>query len=363
MNVQPKYLVVEKVVLDTDLYLSKHYISEYQTCKVIEAPIKSKHSKGSIILVGNQICFDKAPHFGDKCFYIDSSEVFGSIKDGRIIPENSIVYCEADKNKKSKVVKGDFEYYKDITYKPLETTNVTQDGFVYSVCEKAKHSVFDNELNVEVSHGDHVYCHHFLTDSDNERSFNGKKYYETWYEHLYCKVSDGEIKMLNEWNFISPVLSSNNSTDSGIIKEINKKNELRVGVINHPCKKLSDLGLKIGDKVFFKKGREYLIDVEGKSYYRIETNDILCKYENMEALGDIVIVKEIKPDNKKGGFIKTVANNPIAEKGEVISVGSNCSENIKPGDVVLFRKMANTEVEINGDVLLLMQYKNIYVKV
>ena len=73
-------------------------------------------------------------------------------------------------------------------------------------------------------------------------------------------------------------------------------------------------------------------------------------------------MKEIKPDNTKGGFLKTVAQNPIAERGEVISIGSECGDNVKPGDHILFRKMANTEVEIDGEKLLLMKYQNVYVK-
>ncbi len=362
MIVQSRYIVIEKVVLTTDLYLSKFYVDAYQTCKVVQSSEGSIYGKGDIILVANRICFDKAPDFGSKAYYIDASEVFGCIREGKIIPSNNIVYIKADKTKKSKVNKGGFEYFKDITYKPLDSSNVTQDGEVYSVCEKANHTVFEHELDIEIVPGDHVYCHHFLTDEDNERDFNGEMYYELAYEHLYCKVVEGEIKMLNEWNFVSPVESSDDLTESGIIKELNKKNELRVGIINHPCQKLLNRGVKEGSKVYFRKGREYLMEVEGKSYYRIETNDILCKYENMEAIGDIIIVREVKPDNMKGGFVKTVALNAAAERGEVISLGSECGDKIKEGDHVLFRRMANTEVEINGEKLLLMKYQNVYVK-
>jgi chaperonin GroES len=363
MIVQPRYVVVEKVVLSTDLYLSKFYVDEYQTCKVIQTSEDSIYSKGETLLVGNKICFDKAPQFGGKTFYIDATEVFGSIKNGTIVPSNNIVYIKADKNKKSKVDAGGMDLFKDITYKPLETSNVTQDGIVLSVCNEAKHSVFENDLKIEVKPGDHVYCHHFLTDSDNEREFNGEMFYEIGYEHLYCKVANGEIKMLNEWNFVVPVEGEIGLTESGIILDLKKTNELRVGIIKHPCQKLLSRGVKSGDKVFFKRGREYRIDVEEEVMYRIETNDILSRYENMEALGEIIIVKVIPEDNMKGGFIKTVAQNPIPDKGEVLSVGEGCPEGLKAGDTILFRKMASTEVEIEGKKVLMMNYKSAYVKV
>ena len=361
MRVLDKYLVVEKVVLNTTLHLSPYYIDEYQTCKVISSPGDSIFEKDVIILVGNKICFDKAPDFGSKSYYIDSSEVFGRIENGLIIPSINMVYIRADKQKKSLVKTGSLELFKDITYKPLDTDNVTQDGEVLSVCDKAKHTVFNRELDIDIEPGDHVYCHHFLTDKDNERIHNGVSYYEMAYEHLYCKISEGLITMLNEWNFIEPVVAEIGLGEFGIIKEVKKRNELRVGIVRNPCKKLLSRGVKSGDTIYFKRGREYRINVEGKELYRIETNDILSRYENMEAIGKIVIVKEIKPDNKKGVFLKTVAQNPIPDKGEVISVGDECGSKIKIGDVVLFRKMANTEIEIDNQKLLLMNYDSIYV--
>jgi len=273
----------------------------------------------------------------------------------------NMVYIKADKNKKSKVVSGGLELFKDITYKPLDTDNITQDGEVLSVCDEAKHTVFLHDLNVEVVPGDHVYCHHFLTDEDNERTHNGVKYYEIAYEHLYCKVSEGIIVMLNEWNFVEPIEAEIKEGRFGIIKDVKKKNELRLGIVRHPCQKLLSRGVKSGDKVYFKRGREYRINVEGKELYRIETNDIISRYENMEAIGDIVIVKQIKPEDHVGKFLKTVAQNPTPDRGEVISIGESCGDRIKKGDVVLFRKMANTEIEVEGEKFLLMKYDNIYV--
>ena len=363
MIVQDKYTVVKKVVLGTDMYLAQHYIDEYQTCEVVKSSEGSIYEEKDILLVGNRICFDKAIDFGSESYYIDASEVFGFIKDGNITPSKSYVYIEADKDRKSSVTSGGIKFFNDTTYDPLGTKNVVQDGTVLTACVSAKHSVFGHDLDVEVQPGDKVYTHHFLTDSDNEREFNGKKYYEMLYENLYCKISDGKIVMLNEWNFVTPVKAEIEKSATGIVADFHKENELRVGIINHTSKSLRARGIKPGDKVFFKRKREYKIDVEGDIMYRIETNDILCKYDNMEALGEIIIVKAIERSNTRNGFITTLEVNQIPDKGEVLSVGSECGDSLKKGDIILFRKMASTEVDTEEGRVLLMSYKSAYAKV
>lgn len=268
MRVLPEYIVVRKVI-DVDIYVSEYYKNEYQVCEVISS---KDFNVGDRIFVGNKIFFDKATDFGEDAWYIYLEDVFAVVKDGLIIPSNDIVYVEADKDKKT----NDSGLYRDISYKPLETENVTQDGVVLSVCKQAKDSYFHNELKIEIEPGDHVYTHHFLTDHGAERNFNEKTYYEIKYEDLYCKVVGGNIIMLNEWNFITPV--ENELLEIGGIQlETIKKYESRTGIINVMSESLRKKGLQKGDKIIFKKGREYKIDVEGKRYYRINTRDILYK--------------------------------------------------------------------------------------
>ena len=355
--------MVEKVLLDNKFKLAQEDIDEYQVCKVVQSPEVSDFNEGDTILISNRICFDKAPHFGRDRYYISASEVFGTLKDGVITALKNIVYIKADKYQKTSIEVGGMTFHNDTSYKPLARKNVTQSGVVLTACKTAFHSAFDHELSVEVEAGDKIYCHHFLTDSDNERKINGETYYEFQYEHLYCKLVDGKIVMLNDWNFVSPIESSDDVGENGLIMDLKKQNELRVGVINHTSKSLRAMGISIGDKVYFKKGREYSMDVEDETFYRIETRDILCKYNKMEALGKIVVVKTIKEDNMKGGMIYSLDQNPTPEKGEVLAVGPDCGGSLKAGDVILFRKMASSEVEIEGQKVLLMEYNNVYVKV
>ncbi len=88
----------------------------------------------------------------------------------------------------------------------------------------------------------------------------------------------------------------------------------------------------------------------------------------LKPLRDRVVVKRIKEEEKtKGGIIipDTAKEKPI--EGEVVAVGDGrVLENgkkmpleIKKGDRILFGKYAGTEVEIDGEELLIMREDDI----
>jgi co-chaperonin GroES (HSP10) len=275
MSVTPLYLVVEKLVDHPELITSQYYINEYQVCKVIETAPESGLEIGEHILVGNKIFFSPADELAPGLFFIYLEEIYGVFRGETISPMKDFVYIETDKDRKHEV--GGF--FNDTTYNPHAKDNIVQDGTIFSICHTASNTYTDASLVIEADLGDKIYAHHFLTDEDNEREFNGKKYYEIRYENLYCKIVDEEIVMLNEWNFVTPVIQEDEIHDSGVILDFKQKNKLRVGIVNHTCKKLLDRGINIGDQIFFKYGREYEIDVEGNTYYRINTEDIIYKID------------------------------------------------------------------------------------
>lgn len=273
-----KYTLVEKLVDKENLILTDFYKNEYQQCRVLEANKNSDIKTGDRVLVGNKISFDPSS-LKPKSYFIYEEDIYGIMKDEVIIPRRNYVYIQAEKDKKKILKYGSLELIKDTTYNPLDDKNVVQDGVVLSTCSEAYDSYYGEKLNIEIESGDHVYCHHFLTHKHNEREFNGKMYYELHYENVYCKVKDGNIIMLNDWNFVTPVVADQEISDSGIVLDFKQKNQIRVGIINHTCKSLEKRGIKKGDKVFFKTYREYKIYVEGTMYYRILTDDILYKID------------------------------------------------------------------------------------
>ncbi len=276
MIILPKYIAVKKAVHDSKFFLSKEYVDNYQMCEVVLCSDKSMFNKGERVLVNAQCFFEKASILGPDVLYMYTDEIFGVIRGGKIVPVSNIVYVQADKTKKSKITIGGIEMYVDTTYNPLATENVTQDGKVFSVCLEAKDSIFEHPLPIEIAPGDHVYTHHFLTHADSEREFEGKKYYETMYENMYCKIVNGKIVMLNDWNFVSAI-DADQEVVGEVIVDVKKRKQHRTGIIKHLSKSLAARGSKEGDKIIFKKGREYRIIVEGTEYYRISTNDIICE--------------------------------------------------------------------------------------
>ena len=352
MKISSNYIVVKKIPITDKIFVDDVFNDEYQRCEVISVNHKSIYMSTDEVLVGENIYFEKAPLFGDDAFLIDEDEIFGVIKGNVIIPRNDIVYVEADKYKHEVDENG---IVKDISYDPLKRGNITQDGIVLSSCLKAKHSMFDKELKVEIGPGDHVYTHHFLTDEAYEREFNGKKYYEILYENIYCKVVDGQIEMLNDWNFVTAISKGLEQTESGIILETTEKPVTRTAIMQHP----NQVDAYPGDTVLFKTKREYEIDVEGHTYYRILKDDILYNLSQMKALGNTVVVRPVIKSNEVGNIVVSTHVDEAPDTGVVVSVGNN--DEIKEGDTILFRKMASTEVDIDGERLLIVNTKNVYV--
>jgi chaperonin GroES len=363
--VLPKYTAVKKITGDSEFFLTDSYIDKYQMCEVVDCAEESNLLPGEKILVNAQCYFEKSDHFDGDVYCMYTDDIFGVIRDGIIVPMSNMVYIQADKNKKSKMEIGGVEMYVDTTYNPLATENVTQDGTVLSVCLDARDSYFRFPLDIEIEPGDHVYCHHFLTHEDSEREFNGKKYYETMYENMYCKIVNKEIVMLNTWNFISSI-DAHSEMVGDIVLDVKKKKQHRTGVVEHLSKSLYSMGLEKGDKVIFKKGREYRIIVEGNEYYRILTNDIICKImeENkMMPIGKIIIAKVVEAETGFGGIITKTAKDEFPDRGEVIAVGDGCPEGkLKPGDQIIFRKGTSTVIHYEGEDLLIMNYDNVWIR-
>ncbi|HEY1708108.1 MAG TPA: co-chaperone GroES [Rhizomicrobium sp.] len=89
---------------------------------------------------------------------------------------------------------------------------------------------------------------------------------------------------------------------------------------------------------------------------------------NFRPLGDRVVVRRVKEDQKTAGGIiipETAQEKP--QEGEVVSVGPGALDDngkrvtpeVKAGDFVLFGKWSGTEVKVNGEELLIMKEADI----
>ena len=85
-------------------------------------------------------------------------------------------------------------------------------------------------------------------------------------------------------------------------------------------------------------------------------------------LGDRVVVRRVKEDNKTdGGIIIPDTAQEKPQEGEIIAVGPGALDDngkrvvpeVKSGDRVLFGKWSGTEVKIDGEDLLIMKESDI----
>jgi chaperonin GroES len=84
---------------------------------------------------------------------------------------------------------------------------------------------------------------------------------------------------------------------------------------------------------------------------------------SIKPLADRVLVKPAAAEEKSvGGIIipDTAKEKPL--KGEVVAVGNGTKDEemvVKPGDNVLYGKYAGTEIELDGNIYLIMRQSDI----
>jgi chaperonin GroES len=93
----------------------------------------------------------------------------------------------------------------------------------------------------------------------------------------------------------------------------------------------------------------------------------MAKTKKVRPLGDRVIVKAMTQETSKSGIIIPDTAKEKPQQGKVVAVGpGRLSENgerlspeVKDGDVVLFGKYSGTEIEVDGDELLILRESDI----
>jgi chaperonin GroES len=93
----------------------------------------------------------------------------------------------------------------------------------------------------------------------------------------------------------------------------------------------------------------------------------MAKTKKVRPLGDRVIVKAMTQETSKSGIIIPDTAKEKPQQGKVVAVGpGRLSENgerlspeVKDGDIVLFGKYSGTEIEVDGDELLILRESDI----
>jgi co-chaperonin GroES (HSP10) len=197
------------------------------------------------------------------------------------------------KTVKDTIKVGDQEMYLDTRFNEFE--NRAMEGEVVGTPLK---------FNTGVEEGDTLYFHHHVILGGahltmKEKGLNENKergQYLGGYKDLYYVMYDGgddpffcqayahkskrtgDVRLLGEWIFLTPAEQEPELKSSIIELMPQKKPEFnQFGYVRYGSKKLEELGLHEGDKVFFMKNADYVMEINGEKLYRVYLQHIYAK--------------------------------------------------------------------------------------
>ena len=146
------------------------------------------------------------------------------------------------------------------------TTIVISEGWnPYDVSTNVPYGIVEavpDDIEEDIKVGDKMYGHHFLVDNEIEDGIHWQLI-----KDVVCVIRDGEIIMLNDWNFLEPE-SAEQKTESGIFLTPVEGDREDRAIVKHASKFLKSQGVKRGDTVYFRKDCDKPMDIEGEVLFR-----------------------------------------------------------------------------------------------
>ena len=190
-------------------------------------------------------------------------------------PIKDYFFVKVEKKTEDTTSIGDTELVIDTSFDPLVLAR--QYGVVVETPGALTHGI-----DLDIKKGDIVYCHHFLTQDENEVKFYEQDLvYKIFWSDVYCRVRNGKLKMLHYWNFVEQKMEDEKdfTTESGILTKPHMEQIEFRGYIRHMNKGMKELGVKEGDEVVFSENSEYDMNIMGEKLMRMRNFDILAKIE------------------------------------------------------------------------------------
>ena len=167
---------------------------------------------------------------------------------------------------------------------PEDDTYIPQKGTIISVPgttnTKARKVGITPDL---LSDGDVVYMHHLAVRS--ERKLTNGQYFLSLPRDLgfsittnfLCKIKDGDIEPIFDWNFCKPVKNVFAETTLIIPEYLRKQKREDVLQIVRPSAATLSNDTKQGDTIIVDKNSIYPIRIEGEDYIAVRDENILLK--------------------------------------------------------------------------------------
>lgn len=147
-------------------------------------------------------------------------------------------------------------------------------GIVKGVPEKLNQHL--SHIEQELKIGDKVYFHYLYNDPMNEVVLEGKRYLNMPYDKIFCAVRDGQIIPVGGWLFITKKEEEVKALEFEVKKEV--KNTGVVSFKSNPYIGEEE-ELEVGGTVCYEDNLEFENEVEGKKYYLIKREYIVCKLQ------------------------------------------------------------------------------------
>ena len=177
---------------------------------------------------------------------------------------NFVVYVPKKVNETKKI--GDVEIYIETKFNEFE--HRVMEGEVVGIPEKYK---------TQVAVGDTLYFHHHVVITPQVLDENNDLYQVNYspdgghatQSYIVKKKDTDEIIALDDWVFLDPI-KPEPKLKSDILELVSFEEEVNYkGKIMYASDKIKELGLKIGDVVWFTKNSDYEMQIDDKKLWRV----------------------------------------------------------------------------------------------
>jgi|MDTC01.1.fsa_nt_gb co-chaperonin GroES (HSP10) len=177
---------------------------------------------------------------------------------------NFVVYVPKKVNETKKI--GDVEIYIETKFNEFE--HRVMEGEVVGIPEKHK---------TQVAIGDTLYFHHHVVITPQVLDEKNDLYQVNYspdgghatQSYIVKKKDTDEIIALDDWVFLDPI-KPEPKLKSDILELVSFEEEVNYkGKIMYASDKIKELGLKIGDVVWFTKDSDYEMQIDDKKLWRV----------------------------------------------------------------------------------------------
>lgn len=179
-----------------------------------------------------------------------------------------IFWLSSEKPVKDTIKLAGQDIFIDTTFEP--EWHVNQEAYVYEV------PLIPEYKNHSILKGEKAIVHHNIPTFKDRRIdyIEDKHVFWCHQTEIFCTISeDGEIKMQQPWILVKSMKKPKPQSNLIILLDEDEDWEQH-GIITHVNQSSDELGLEVGQHIYFSKNSDYSIEIEGDTYYRMRNEDI-----------------------------------------------------------------------------------------